>query len=351
MTKSRTYIAIPPGYTIKEQLEYKHMSQKEFAARMDMSEKHISKLINGNVLLTTDMAMRLEFVLGVPASFWNNLEFIYREKLAKVELENNMEEDLELILKFPYNEMAKLNWVPKTNSKVEKVNNLRKYFEVIKLNLLFEEPLQAIYYRRLMIDENKDYALLAWAQKAKLESRKKEVSPINIKGIMDSIPYYRTLTKESFDVACKKLEENLQSYGVAIVFLPHIGGSFLHGATFYEGKKIVLGLTIRGKYEDIFWFSFFHEIAHIVLGHINMPYDVKIEKEADEFARNTLISEDVYKNFINNNKISSESVISFANQIDVNPGIVVGRLQKDGYLKYNQMNDLKKKSVIDEDLQ
>lgn len=106
MNKSKTYIAIPPGYTIKEQLENKNMSQKEFAARMDMSEKHISKLINGEVLLTTDMAMRLELVLGVSASFWSNLEFIYREKLAKVELENNMNDDLELVSKFPYNQMA-----------------------------------------------------------------------------------------------------------------------------------------------------------------------------------------------------------------------------------------------------
>ena len=50
MERSRTYIAVPPGSTIKEQLECRGMSQKEFAARMDMSEKHISKLINGENL-------------------------------------------------------------------------------------------------------------------------------------------------------------------------------------------------------------------------------------------------------------------------------------------------------------
>lgn len=36
------------------------MSQKELATRMDMSEKHISKLINGEVPLTQDVAMRLD---------------------------------------------------------------------------------------------------------------------------------------------------------------------------------------------------------------------------------------------------------------------------------------------------
>ena len=70
MKKSKTYIAAPPGATIKEQLIDRGMSQKEFAARMEMSEKHISNLINGEVHLTADVAMRMEMVLGLPASFW-----------------------------------------------------------------------------------------------------------------------------------------------------------------------------------------------------------------------------------------------------------------------------------------
>jgi len=85
MVRSRSYIATPPGATIKEQLNDRGMSQKEFAARMDMSEKHISKLINGEVQLTPEVAVRLEVVLGAPAKFWNNLEAVYREKLIKVE--------------------------------------------------------------------------------------------------------------------------------------------------------------------------------------------------------------------------------------------------------------------------
>ena len=91
--RSRSFIATPPGATIKEQLNDKGMSQREFAARMDMSEKHISKLINGEVQLTPEVAVRLEVVLGVPAKFWNNLEAIYREKLVKVQNEKAMDED------------------------------------------------------------------------------------------------------------------------------------------------------------------------------------------------------------------------------------------------------------------
>ena len=102
MVRSSSYIATPPGATIKEQLNDRGMSQKEFAARMDMSEKHISKLMNGEVQLTPDVAVRLEMVLGIPAKFWSNLEAVYRERMVKVQAENEMEADEKLAKELPF---------------------------------------------------------------------------------------------------------------------------------------------------------------------------------------------------------------------------------------------------------
>ena len=65
MVRSRSIIATPPGATIKEQLNDRGMSQKEFAVRIDMTEKHVSKLINGEVQLTPEVAVRLEIVLEI----------------------------------------------------------------------------------------------------------------------------------------------------------------------------------------------------------------------------------------------------------------------------------------------
>lgn len=136
MVKSRTYIATPPGATIREQLEDRDMSQKEFAIRMDLSEKHVSKLIHGEVALTPDVAERLELVLGVPAKFWNNLEIIYREKILKANAENHMEQDIEIVRKLPYREMAKNEWIPDTRKSTEKVIHLRKFLKWFSLPLL-----------------------------------------------------------------------------------------------------------------------------------------------------------------------------------------------------------------------
>ena len=69
MISNDNIVAIPPGFTIKEQLINRNMNQKEFAIRMGMSQKHISRLINGEVQLTIDVALRLESVLGVDAKF------------------------------------------------------------------------------------------------------------------------------------------------------------------------------------------------------------------------------------------------------------------------------------------
>ena len=88
MIKSKTYIAIPPGATIKEQISDRKMTQKELAARRDMSENHISHFIKGDSQLTPDVALKLEMVLGLPARFWNNLESEYRETLLKIDEEN-----------------------------------------------------------------------------------------------------------------------------------------------------------------------------------------------------------------------------------------------------------------------
>ena len=105
---SKSYLAIPPGETIKELLDIRNMTQKQFAVRMGMSEKHISKLINGEVHLTYDMAFRLESVFGGPASFWTGLENSYREALMKVNQENGLDTDMDLLKSFPYKKLSDL---------------------------------------------------------------------------------------------------------------------------------------------------------------------------------------------------------------------------------------------------
>jgi len=348
MVRSRSYIATPPGATIKEQLSDRGMSQKEFAARMDMSEKHISRLVNGDVQLTPETAVRLEMVLGVPASFWNNLEAIYREKIVKAGVENAMDADIELAQQFPYSEMAKFGWIPEAREVKEKVINLRKFFGVVELSLLGSEQITRIACRRLAITEKSDLALMAWAQEAKIKAQGIQTAPINIKALISLMPEMRKMTVLKPEEFCPRIITRLADCGIAIVFLPHLKGSFLQGASFMDGNKIVVGLTARGKDADRFWFSLFHELAHIALGHVSLPLGTSAdeEKAADEWAGDILIASEDFEIFRRGRDYSESSVLQFAKAQGIAPGIVVGRMQLEGMIKYSAMNKLKEKYEI-----
>ena len=90
MLAGRTTIAIPPGETILEQLDYQNMNRDEFAEKMNLSGEETDNLLAGNCALSPETAARLESVLGVPAWFWSGLEATYREDIEKVKRENAM---------------------------------------------------------------------------------------------------------------------------------------------------------------------------------------------------------------------------------------------------------------------
>ena len=339
---SKKTIAIPPGETIKEQLATRGIHQKEFAIRMALSEKHISQLLNGKVQLTQHVALCLESVLGIPAKFWNALEANYRENLARVDAERAMELDEAIVGKMPYARIASLEWVSSTKKIQEKVASLRAFFGVARLEQLDNLRIPGIAYRKVGTSEDIDYTLACWSQKARLEAQKMEVEPIDIKKLKKSITDIRKLTVQPPNVFCDQLCKIMANCGVALVFLPHIGGSFLHGASFVDGKHIVVGLTVRGKYADKFWFSLFHELHHVLEGHIHSDVIREDhERTADAFAQDVLIPEADYCDFISKSDTRKASIVSFAQKVGIAPGIVLGRLQKDNIVRYSEHSKLK----------
>jgi HTH-type transcriptional regulator/antitoxin HigA len=259
-----------------------------------------------------------------------------------------MDHDEEIARQFPYEEMAKYDWVPATRNIKEKVVNLRKYFGVVELSLLENNQITRIACRRLAITEKGDLALMAWAQRAKVIARGIDTEPINVKGLISNLDEIRSMTLMTPEQFCPKLKKLLSECGIALVFLPHLKGSFLHGATFINGNKIVLGLTARESAADRFWFSLFHELGHIILGHIGNAGGTsdQDEIEANEWSRDQLIPADAFRKFRDTQIFSIDTVNAFAKTVRIAPGIVVGRLQNEGEVRHNMLNELKEHYII-----
>ncbi|NLC39472.1 MAG: helix-turn-helix domain-containing protein, partial [Clostridiaceae bacterium] len=336
----------------REQLQDRGISQKEFAVRMGFSEKHISRLIHGDVLLTHEVAIKLERVLGIPASFWNNLEALYQDSKIRVAEENEMEEDKKIARQFPYNKMAKLGWVEDTRKPAERVNRLREFFEVTRLSILGDLGLPLVAWRQKDTVGANKHALMAWVQKASLEARSIATAPLNIEKLKSLIPSLRQMTREDPEEFLPQLQTKLAECGVALVVLPHLDGSFLHGAALKEKDHILLGVTVRGKYADVFWFSFFHELGHIILGDTAADEPLTDEEikakeaAADRFSADTLIAPEQYEVFCKEGDFSEEAIIAFADTVNIDPGIVLGRLNSEELVPYNQLTHLKKQYLL-----
>jgi Zn-dependent peptidase ImmA (M78 family) len=123
------------------------------------------------------------------------------------------------------------------------------------------------------------------------------------------------------------------------------------GATrWLSPTKALIQLSLRYKSDDQLWFSFFHEAGHVLLHGKRAvfiedgksPKDAR-EKEADAFAAETLIPSDAYAKVQASLPVSAERMRTLAAEIGVAPGIIVGRLQHDGWLPFDQFSHLKRR--------
>ena len=250
--RSKTFTAVPPGMTIKEVLEDHHMTQKELAARLGLSEKHISKLINGEVPLTQDVAIRLERVLDIEASFWNGLEAAYREAILKVEYENSIDEEINFAKPFGYAKLARLGIVPETKKAAEQVNNLQKFFEVASLKNVADEMIMPLVYENIKdMEPDKKSAIYTLVQITKGQARFVEVNPYDAELLRKFILKIKDLSSEPLIGVKEPLKDMLAACGVIIVYLPIIDNITSTCITYSKGNSIVLGIPTEDT--DDFW--------------------------------------------------------------------------------------------------
>lgn len=337
-------IALPPGITLKENIDYLGVKQDEFAAKIGITPKHLSQIINGVSPITYETALKLEKMFGTSAAFWINLESNYQLHKARIAEAAEMEDELEILKNIPYNEMSNYRWVPKETDKKRRIHHCRKFYQVSSLKHISNS--YNVKFRQ-SVTKNKisDFGVIAWLRAAEIEGSRVDVANFNKSKLEELIPTFRAFTLEAPSVFFDKMRTLCSECGVALVLVPSLPRTYINGATIWSNGKAVLALSVRGKKADIFWFTFFHELAHILhhrknQSHISIENDNADEEiEADQIAGNYLISNIEYEYFIKNmDYYNIVSIEKYAKKINIASHILIGRLLHDKLIDFRYFN-------------
>lgn len=347
----------PPGDTLRETLDALGMTQAELAERLGRSRKAVNEIVQGKAPITHDTALQLERVLGVPAAFWNSREAHYREYRARVDEREALRDCAEWARRFPMREMARRGWIRKTADEIEQAAELLSFFGVAsprEWHSLWSGA--GVVFRRAQ--SSRLEPLAAWLRYGELEAQSVDTRRYDASAFREALARIRELTTEPPSRAMKAAQQSCAEVGVALVVVPELPGTGAWGATrWLAPHKALLQLSCRYKREDHLWFSFFHEAAHILKhGKKKLFVDGGPERrdkeqegreeiDADHFAEDTLIPPAKYREFVEERTryFSKAAIREFAGRIGIAPGIVVGRLQHDGYIEQKSCNDLRRK--------
>ena len=64
----KSFVPTHPGEVLKDELEFRGISQRGLAKKLGISYSVLNEMLNGKRSLNTQLAMMLEAVLGVPAA-------------------------------------------------------------------------------------------------------------------------------------------------------------------------------------------------------------------------------------------------------------------------------------------
>jgi HTH-type transcriptional regulator/antitoxin HigA len=347
-------LAIPPGELLEEVIADLDMTKDELARRMQRPPAKLSAVFKGEKAITPETALQLEKVVGVPAHIWLGLESEYRLTLARNQARqsNSLDQEQKLTSAYCYAELAKLGMVADSRKPLVRVAELQRFFGVSSLLAIPEVRLYEAALRQSTSSGRRrsPEALSAWLRLGELKAREVDCGPFAPQLLRGSLEEIRHMTLEAPESFHEPLTELLARAGVALVICPHFVGTGVHGATFWRGRKGVLMITIRGAWADVFWFSLFHELGHLSLHgrrDVIFEYDAANaesqmrEQQADAFAAETLVPSRHYRQFVDVEDFAEPAIRRLASSVGVDPGIVVGRLQHDGYVKHEWHSGLR----------
>lgn len=342
-------IAFHPGYYLKEIVDASGLTQEDFAKRLDTTPKNLSLILRGEQTLSIDISMKLSRMTGTSINYWLNLQNIYDSLIAEFKSEEELSKERAVFKYFDYKYFRDNFGLPDLpRQKDEQIKRVRTFLNVATLTVFAKQDM-AVSFRTSVKGLNEGNITKAniMVQIAVNEALKINAPKFNRKNFENSAKYALSLTRDHKTFYPLIYDAFLKA-GVIFIILPNISGSKTNGATKKIGDNIMLMVNDRRLNADSFWFTLFHEIGHIMNGDYGISFEKEsgeLEESADKYAEDALIPPEAYQAFLQDNKFDLQSIRIFAEQIDRDPGIVLGRLQNDGIIRHDDwtMNALRHK--------
>ena len=362
--------ALPPGEYLAIVLDRLGMTQADLAARTGLSTKHVNQIINRGASVTADTAAQLEYATDVPAELWAALDARHHALMARSRARMRLESALDWLDRFNLKELADRGVVPEAKRGVGTLEALLRFFGIADPDGWDRVWVPSIAsFRRSPSFAPDATATTVWLRAGQRLANEIVAKPFNERALLDAMPELRRMTCAEPADALSELQELMRGFGIAVVYVAEFDGCRASGATWWATpSKAVVMLSNRGKREDRFWFSFFHEIGHVLFhakrdtfidqnrsedsdddrppwddpapasGFIDDgSRDSHLEEEADEFASATLIPREHLPDIPRLSTL--QAVVELAARIGVSAGVVAGRYQYEtgDYTKFNRL--------------
>lgn len=327
-----------PGEFLREELEAREWSQRDFAYILGVPEQAVNLILAGKRGISPDMAKALSKALDVSADYFANLQKMYEMANAR-DPDPAIERRALLQGSYPIREMIRRGWLEDTDVAMLEAQMMRFF----RVNDVSHIPHLAHAAKKTDYRETTP-AQLAWLYRVKQIASEMVVprySEDKLKAAVAEFPRFMLDPEE-----VRHVPRVLAECGVRYVVVETLPKANIDGVCFWLDDSPVIGMTTRHDRIDNFWFVLGHECTHVLNrdGRGDPIIDVELEGEAagqgddlppEERRANTAAAnlcvpaDDLESFYIRKNPYFYErDVLGFARRLQRHPGIVVGQLQR-----------------------
>lgn len=262
-------VQTPVGELLGDELEVRGWSQAEFAAVLDRPTQFVSEIVTGKKEITRESAAQIGAALGQTAEYWLKLQdqYLLAEQAKNTATQGKLEDVRRRALlngKAPIQLLQKRKFLRSTN-----LDDLEaEVMDLFELRSLEEDPPFAAAAKRGNHGEEISVLQRAWVACVRKEARqmppKRNYSAKGLRKLAGTLSRHLQ-TPNDF----ANLPELFAEVGVRLVYVEMLPGGKIDGCAMFVDGYPVIGLSGRGKRLDKVLFTLLHEIAHILLEHVD----------------------------------------------------------------------------------